>query len=77
MKTEYIKIVDNDPTKKARIVTRKLSENDYEIIDMYIPIECNSLTIGDEILKEVTADADREGITLHVDINNILSKKDR
>jgi len=77
MKTEYIKIIDNESTKKARIVTRKLSEIDYEIIDMHIPIEFSHTKIGEDLLKEVTADADRESVTLHVDINRILSKKDR
>lgn len=77
MKTEYVKIIDNDPTKKVRIITRKLSENDYEIVDMYVPMESNFKGIEEELLKEVTADADREGITLHADINRILSKKDR
>ncbi len=77
MKTEYIKIVDNDPTKKARIKTKKISEKDYEIIEMYVPLELNSSVIGEELLKEVTDDADREGIVLHVDINKILPKKDR
>jgi len=77
MKTEYIKIIDNESTKKARIVTRKLSETDYEIIDMYIPIEYSLTEIGEDLLKEVIADADGEGVTLHVDVNRILSKKDR
>jgi len=77
MKTEYIKIIGNDPTKKAKITVRKISENDYEIVDMYVPMGSGFTEIGEELLNEVTADADKESITLHVDINRILSKKDR
>jgi predicted GNAT family acetyltransferase len=77
LKTEYVKIIDNDPTKKARILTRKISESEYEIIEMYVPMESNFKGIEEELLKEVTDDADRERITLHVDVNRILSKKDR
>ncbi len=76
MKTEYIKIIDNDPMKKARIITRKLSEDNYEIVDMYVPMGPGFSEIGEELLREVTADADKESVTLHVDINRILSKKD-
>lgn len=77
MKKDYIKIINNDPTRKARITTRKLSDTDYEIIDMYVPMGSDYVEIGEELLREVTADADKESVMLHVDINKILSKKDR
>lgn len=71
MKTEYIKIIDHDPEKKARILTKKINENNYEIIEMDIPVEYRFKGIENELLEEVTDDADRENVTLHVDINNI------
>ena len=77
LKDEYIKIIGNNPMKIARLLTVRRSENEYEIIEMDIPVEFIIKGIEDELIKEVTDDADREGIILHVDINKILSKKDR
>jgi len=76
MKDEYIKIIENDPTKKARLVTKRISEKEYEIVEFDIPIELRIKGIEEQLLKEVTDDADNEGITLHVDINRIMAKKD-
>ncbi len=73
MKGEYKKILDNNSTKTARIVTKKLNEKEYEIVEMDIHTEFNFEETGYELLREVTFDADREGITLCVDINKIMN----
>ena len=74
MKTEYIKVIENDNMKKARFITTKRGENEYEIIEFDIPEEYRNKGIEEELLKEVTDDADNEGITLHVDIDKIAHK---
>jgi predicted GNAT family acetyltransferase len=76
LKTEYIKIMKNNPVKKAKIVTKRISEKEYEIIEFDIPIELRQNGIAEQLLKEVTNDADNEGVTLHVDINKIMANKD-
>ena len=76
MKTEYVKIIENDPTKKARLVTAKRSENEYEIVEFYVPREYIDKGIGEELLEEVTSDADKEMITLHMNIDKILRGKE-
>lgn len=75
MKDEYIKIIENNPMKKARLVTVRRGENEYEIVEFDIPEEYRNKGIEDELLKEVTEDADNQGITLHVDINKIMTKR--
>lgn len=75
MKAEYIKIIENNPTKKARLLTERISKNEYEIVEFDIPVEHRDKGIEDELLKEVTYDADNERITLHVDINKIMTNK--
>lgn len=72
MKTEYTKIIENS-TKKARLLTKRISDLEYEIVEMDIPIELRFSGIEDELLKEVTDDADNEGITLRVDINRMMT----
>lgn len=72
MKAEYVKIIENDPTRKATLLTKKISENEYEIIKLDIPKEYWYKGIEEELLKEVTDDADNEGVTLHVDINKMI-----
>ena len=74
MKTEYIKVIENDNMKKARLLTTKRGENEYEIIEFDIPEEYRNKGIEEELLKEVTDYADNEGITLYVDIDKILIK---
>lgn len=74
LKAEYIKIIENNPMKKARLVTVRRSENEYEIVEFDIPEEYRNKGIEDELLKSVTHDADEQGITLHVDINKIMRK---
>ena len=37
LKAEYIKIIENNPMKKARLVTVRRSENEYEIVEFDIP----------------------------------------
>lgn len=75
MKSEYIKIVGNDPMKKARLLTKRINEHEYEIIELDIPEEYIDKGIGEELLKELTDDADNEGITLSVNINKMMTKK--
>lgn len=75
LKDEYIKIIENNPMKKARLLTVRRSENEYEIVEFNIPEEYRNKGIEEELLKEVTDDADDQGITLHVDINNIMSRR--
>lgn len=74
MKAEYIKIIDNDPTKKAMLLTVRISESEYEIVELVIPEGYRNEGIEDELLKEVTEDADNQGITLLVDINKMMAK---
>ena len=74
MKTEYIKIIENNPMKKARLTTVRRGESEYEIVEFYIPKEYRNKGIEEELLKEVTDDADNDGAILHVDINKILRK---
>lgn len=73
LKAEYIRIIENNPLKKARLVTKRISENEYEIVEFDIPEDFRFKGIEDELLKEVTDDADNEGITLHVDINKMVA----
>lgn len=73
MKTEYIKIIENNPMKKARLVTMRRSENEYEIVEFDIPKEYRDKGIEYKLLKEVTDDADEQGITLYVDIDKIIA----
>jgi hypothetical protein len=73
MKDEYIRIIDGDPTRKAIATTKKISDLEYEIVEFDIPVDY--IEIGEELLKEITADADNEGITLKVDIDKILPDK--
>lgn len=73
LKAEYVKIIENDPIKKARLLTERISENEYEIVKLDIPVEYRNEGIEEELLKEVTDDADNEGITLHVDINKMIN----
>lgn len=75
MKDEYVKIIENNPTKKARVVTKRISENEYEIVKFDIPAEYIDGGIGEQLLKEIADDADNEGVTLHVDINKIMAEK--
>lgn len=77
LKTEYIKIIENNPMKKARLVTIRRSEDEYEIVEFDIPKEYRNKGIEDELLKEVTDDADNEEVVLYADISKITSKKDR
>lgn len=58
--------------KKARLVTVRISENEYEIVEFDIPKEYRNKGIEDELLKEVTDDADDKGVTLRVNIDKIL-----
>ena len=74
MKTEYIKVIENDNMKKARLLTTKRGENEYETIEFDIPEEYRNKGIEEELLKEVTDYADNEGITLYVDIDKIAYK---
>jgi predicted GNAT family acetyltransferase len=74
LKAEYIKIIENNPINKAKLITLRRSENEYEIIEFDIPKEYRDKGIEEQLLKEVTDDADDEGITLHVNINNIMTK---
>ncbi len=74
MKAEYVKIIDNDPMKKARLLTVRISESEYEIVELVIPEGYRNEGIEDELLKEVTEDADNQGITLLVDINKMMAK---
>ena len=73
MKDEYIRTIDGDPTKKAIVITKRISDLEYEIIKFDIPI--GHIEIGEELLKEITADADKDGITLRADIDKILPEK--
>lgn len=75
MKAEYIKIIENNPMKKARLVTVRRGENEYEIVEFDIPEEYRNKGIEDELLKEVTDDADNEEVVLHIDINKIMTKR--
>lgn len=75
LKDEYIKIIENNPMKKARLLTVRRSENEYEIVEFDIPEEYRNKGIEDELLREITDDADNEGVTLHVDINKIIPRK--
>jgi N-acetylglutamate synthase-like GNAT family acetyltransferase len=75
MKEEYVRIIENDPTKKARIITKKISEKEYEIVKFEIPVEYVDGGVGEQLLQEITEDADKEGIALSVDINKIMSEK--
>lgn len=75
LKDEYIKIIENSPVKKARLVTVRRGENEYEIVEFDIPEEYRNKGIEDELLKEITDDADNEGITLQVNINKIMTKR--
>lgn len=72
MKNEYIKIIENDPTKKVRIITKRISEKSYEIVKLDIPTEDINGETVEQLLKEITDDADNEGIYLSVDINKIM-----
>ena len=74
MKAEYVKMIENDPMKKARLITARRGENDYEIVKFDIPEEYRNKGIEEKLLKEITEDADNEGITLRVDINKIIRK---
>ena len=73
MKAEYVKMIEND-MKKARLITARRGENDYEIVKFDIPEEYRNKGIEEKLLKEITEDADNEGITLRVDINKIIRK---
>ncbi len=75
LKTEYIKIIENNPMKKARLVTIRRSEDEYEIVEFDIPKEYRNKGIEDELLKEVTDDADNEEVVLYVDISKIMAIK--
>jgi hypothetical protein len=72
MKNEYIKTIENNPTKKVRIVTKRISEKEYEMVKFDIPTEDTDGEIVEQLLKEITDDADNEGIYLSVDINKIM-----
>ena len=61
--------------KKARLLTVRRSENEYEIVEFDIPEEYRNKGIEDELLKETTDDADNEEVVLHVDINKIMIKR--
>lgn len=73
MKYEYTRIIEGCPKKMARIVTKRISDLEYEIVKFEIPT-CHT-EIGEELLKEITDDADKNGITLKVDIDKILPEK--
>lgn len=75
MKEEYVRIIDNDPTKKARVITKRISEKEYEIVKFDVPVECIDGETWERLLQEITEDADKEGVTLSVDINKIMSEK--
>lgn len=74
MKVEYVKIIENDYTKKARLITERISENEYEIVEFGIPEEYRNKGFEEELLEEVAGDADNEGVTLRVDIDKIIRK---
>ena len=61
--------------KKARLLTVRRSENEYEIVELDIPEEYRNKGIEEELLKEITDDADNEGIILRVDINKMVAKR--
>lgn len=71
--TEYIKVIENNPMKKAA----RISEDEYEIVEFYVPKEYRNKGIEEELLKKVTDDADNEGVTLRVDINNMMTKNSK
>jgi hypothetical protein len=75
MKDEYIKIAENDPTKKARAILKRLNEKEYEMVKFEAPIELIDGGLGEQLLQEIVDDADKEGVTLHVDINKMLIEK--
>ncbi len=60
MKTKYTIV------KEARLFTKPMlnAENAYEI-DVKVPEECQGKGIGSGLLKQVTDDADNEGVTLY------------
>lgn len=75
MKDEYVRIIENDPTKKARAVLERIGDLEYEIVKFDIPTGYTDGEVGEQLLKEITDDADSEGVTLHADINRIMTKE--
>ena len=73
MKLEYEKEIEGFTGQKARLLVLKINEKEFELMHFDIPEECGSKTfeIMEELLGQVTSDADKEDIVLRVDFKKV------
>ena len=72
MKLEYEKEIEGFTGQKARLLLSKINQKEFELMHFDIPEECGSkIEIMEELLGQVTSDADKEDIILRVDFKKV------